>query len=91
MLDDGQAKEWAHVASVHGGASSPPPPLEKVGVALNVQDALWPVNGLRHSPAGNTCGWYIWAGEELPAADDDFFRPVHVEHLNEWCPAAVPF
>ena len=90
MFDDGQAGEWARVASLHGAAASPPLPLEKVGVALNVRDALWPVNGLRHPPAGDTCGWYVWAGEVL-RGDDDFFRPVHVEHMGEWCPTALPF
>ena len=68
------------------------PPLlgEKLGVALNVRDGLWPVNGLRHPPAADTCGWYVWAGEEL-RADDDFFKPVHLEHVEEWCPAALLF
>lgn len=90
MVDDDQRGEWARVASLHGVASSPPLPGEKLGVALNVRDGLWPVNGLRHPPAVDTCGWYVWAGEEL-RADDDFFQPVHLEHVEEWCPAALPF
>ena len=90
MLDDDHREEWARVASLHGVASSPPLLGEKLGVALNLRDGLWPVNGLRHPPAADTCGWYVWAGEELPA-DDDFFKPVHLEHVEEWCPAALPF
>ena len=90
MLDDDQRDEWARVASLQGVASSPPLLGEKLGVALNVRDGLWPVNGLRHHPAADTCGWYIWAGEDL-RADNDFFKPVHLEHLEEWCPAALPF
>ena len=90
MLDDGQPEEWARVASRHGVASSPPLPGEKLGVSLNVRDGLWPINGLRHPPAADTCGWYVWAGEEL-RADDDFFKPVHLEHVKDWCPTALPF
>ena len=35
----------------------------KVGIALNVKDGNFPINGLRHPPEGDTSGWYIWAGE----------------------------
>jgi hypothetical protein len=62
----------------------------KIGIAKNVLDRLLPVNGLRHPPAGDTTGWYIWAGE-TPSSDDDFFVPVHVSHLEQWCPEAIPF
>ena len=66
-------------------------PLErKVGIALNVRSGLLPINGLRHPPDGDTTGWYIWAGEELSTAPD-FFVPLHVEHLTEWCPDVVKF
>lgn len=57
----------------------------KVGVSPNVQSGIMPINGLRHQPVGDTTGWYIWAGEELSGAPD-FFQPLHVEHLDEWCP-----
>ncbi len=49
-----------------------------------------PVNGLPHKPEGDTSGWYIWAGEQL-SDDPGFFVPLHVEHLAEWCPAAIPY
>jgi len=62
----------------------------KVGIARNVLEGLLPVNGLRHLPVGDTTGWYIWAGEEL-SDDPDFFVPLHVEHLKDWCPDAVRF
>lgn len=51
---------------------------------------MLPLNGLRHAADGDTIGWYIWAGEEL-SQDPDFFEPVHVAHLAELCPAALPF
>lgn len=57
----------------------------KVGIATNVREGIVPINGLRHPPAGDTTGWYIYAGEEL-SEDPDFFNPLHVEHLDDWCP-----
>ena len=57
----------------------------KVGIALNVREGITPINGLRHPPEGDTTGWYIYAGEEL-SDDPDFFKPLHVEHLDKWCP-----
>jgi hypothetical protein len=65
-------------------------PLMKAGVARNVREGLVPINGLRHPPVGDTSGWYIWAGEEL-SEDPDFFVPVHVMHLGEWCPEVIRF
>jgi len=68
-----------------------PAPLElKIGIALNVQDGIEPINGLRHPPEGDTTGWYIWAGEELSEAPD-YFQPLHVEHLSEWCPLILKY
>jgi hypothetical protein len=58
---------------------------EKVGIAENVRTGLSPINGLRHTPTGEMTGWYIWAGVEL-SDSPDFFVPLHVEHLDEWCP-----
>jgi hypothetical protein len=66
------------------------PPHLKVGIARNVREGILPINGLRHLPAGDTTGWYIWAGEEL-SNDPDFFVPLHVEHLADWCPVALRF
>lgn len=58
-------------------------PKEKMGIASNVKEGLFPINGLRTQPEDGTCGWYIWAGEEF-SRDDDFFSTVHVEHIHEW-------
>jgi hypothetical protein len=59
----------------------------KLGIALNVREGAQPINGLRHIPEGDTTGWYIWAGNEL-LQDLDFFKPLHVAHLDQWCPHA---
>jgi hypothetical protein len=61
----------------------------KVGISLNVKDNIQPIHALRHSPEGDTTGWYIWTGEY--SDDDDFFVPLHVSHLEEWCPLILPY
>lgn len=66
------------------------PPHLKVGIAENVRTGLLPVNGLRHRPTSDTTGWFIWAGEDL-ADSQDFFVPLHVEHLDDWCPQVIQY
>ena len=63
---------------------------QKLGIALNVRTDLQPLNGLRHPAAGDTCGWYLWAGEEL-SKSPDFFVPIHVAHMDGWRPDAISF
>jgi hypothetical protein len=41
-------------------------------------------------PEGHTSGWYIWAGKEF-SNDPDFFVPIHIAHLIEWCPEAIKY
>jgi len=62
----------------------------KVGIARNVRDGILPINGLRHPPTADTTGWYIWAGGE-PSAEPEFFVPLHVAHLKDWCPDVLRF
>ena len=57
----------------------------KLGIAENVKNGIWPINGLRVYPEGDTSGWYIWAGEEL-SNNDDFFQPLHISHLEHRLP-----
>ena len=68
------------------GAEFHPAPVEaKLGISENVRAGELPLNGLRHPPMGDTSGWYVWAGYELPT-DPDFFKALHIEHIAEWCP-----
>ncbi|GAB3518883.1 immunity protein Imm33 domain-containing protein [Emticicia fontis] len=61
-------------------------PLDlKIGIAENIKSGVLPINGLRLSPEGDSSGWYIWAGEEL-SKDKDFFKPLHLQHLESWIP-----
>lgn len=62
----------------------------KVGISRNVKEGVQPINGLRHPIEGGTTGWYIWAGEEMSNVPN-FFVPLHVEHLEEWCPSVMKY
>src|SRR5579872_5645688 len=62
----------------------------KIGISRNIKEGALPINGLRHNPEGDTTGWYIWAGENL-SSDADFFIPLHIEHLEEWCPMVIKY
>ena len=70
--------EWADVEA------KIPAPGSKLGIALKTIGKS-PINGLRHSERNGTCGWYIWCGEELRETED-FFSPLHVEHIQEHLP-----
>jgi hypothetical protein len=74
----------------HGVPFVEAPEHLKVGISSNVRSGLRPIHGLRHPPQGDTTGWYLWAGDE-PSTAADFFQPLHVSHLAEWCPLALKF
>lgn len=57
---------------------------------MNVRSGLFPINGLRHPPEGNSTDWYIWAGEVF-SDSDDFFLPLHDSHLIDWCSDVIEF
>lgn len=86
--------EWAvkqrEICRRFGVEPFPAPGDLKVGIALNVKDGGFPIQGIRHPPQGDTTGWYIYAGEEI-SKDPDFFVPLHVEHLIRWCPVVIPY
>jgi hypothetical protein len=63
-------------------------PDSKLGIALQTLGKV-PINGLRHRPANDTNGLYIWAGEV--SAEKDFFQPLHTSHLTQRLPEAVRF
>jgi len=70
------------------GADCLPPELgSMVGIALHTLDRL-PIHGVRLPPTETTCGWYIHGGESSDA--DDFYRPLCVEHLAEYCAFVLP-
>ena len=62
----------------------------KLGVSEDFFSGKMPLNGLRHPSEADTCGWYLWAGEEMSQADD-YFKPMHVFHLVRRCPQVIPY
>ena len=82
-------KEQINICDSYGSPYVESPAILKVGISKNVKDGIFPVNGLRHPPEGDTTGWYIWAGDY--SDDPDFFVPLHVMHLKDWCPEIIKF
>lgn len=90
MIGEDLAAARLKICRQYGSQFDPPSHGLKVGVARNVRSGLLPINGLRHTPAAGTTGWYIWAGDTLSDAPD-FFEPLHVEHIETWCPRVLPY
>jgi len=84
------SKERELICMKYGSPLVEAPENFKVGISRNVKDGLLPINGLRHPVEGNTTGWYIWAGEDF-STDPEFFVPLHVKHLEEWCPMVLKY
>ena len=78
----------AAVCDRFGAECHPSEAHMKLGIALKTLGQQ-PVNGLRHPSGGDTTGWYIWGGEL--SASDDFFEPMHVNHVAEVLPAIIPY
>ena len=89
MKNDWSRRQEA-VCIKYGAAVVPVDPGEKVGIARNVRTGIKPINGMRVLPENGTSGWYIWAGPELSTAPD-FFEPLHIAHLEDWCEPAMQF
>lgn len=79
------------VCAEHQVPWTPPEGGAIVGLARDVGAGRWPVHGFRRPVGDTTCGWHLWAGEVKPGQDADYFQPVHVEHLYERCPEALPY
>ena len=47
----------------HGAAWIAAAEQPKVGIARDVREAAWPLNGLRHRHLAPRVGWCAWAGE----------------------------
>ena len=62
----------------------------KIGITRGALNGERPLNGLRHPPDDGTTGWFVWSGTEL-SEDPNFFKPFHLYHLHEMCPAILPY
>ncbi len=71
------------VSRKFGVVAAPVGSEDMAGVSQDVRSAdAWPLHGLRHPPKAHSSGWFLWVGEY--EARDDFFEPVHVQHLVGW-------
>ncbi|MCH2044170.1 MAG: hypothetical protein MK212_08495 [Saprospiraceae bacterium] len=82
-------KEQILLCNKYSCQYTPSPEHLKIGVSLNIKDNIFPIHGLRHPPKGDTSGWYIWAGDY--SEDPNFFQPLHIIHLKDWCPLILPY
>ncbi|WP_110057607.1 hypothetical protein [Chitinophaga sp. S165] len=83
--------EQVNICEKYGAEFVEAPYFLLVGITKNVETRdLYPINGLRHPPEGETTGWYIWAGEEF-SEDPDWFRPMHVAHLSDLKPEVLKY
>jgi hypothetical protein len=86
-IDSPLSRQAGAICAAQGVA--PEPPVQpKLGIAVATLH-LDPLNGLRVTPEGETCGWYVWGGD-LSAADD-FFQPMHVAHIPDHCARIIPY
>ncbi|WP_438874963.1 immunity protein Imm33 domain-containing protein [Winogradskya consettensis] len=74
-----------------GVPSLRPGPGTITGVALGRATELEPLNAIRHLPVGQSNGWYVWRGGQIPQDDDEFFSPVHIEHAKDHFPGLLPY
>jgi len=73
----------------YGSPYAPAHLILKIGINRNFNPQSFPINGLRHPPAGDTTGWYVWSGEW--SDDPQFFLPLHAVHLAERCPDILKY
>ena len=74
-----------------GVVPAPPAPHTMVAIAPSRGAELLPLNAVRHPVDGQSNGWYVWRGGDIPQDQDDFFVPCHVEHLPEYIQEVTPY
>ncbi|MCA9395272.1 MAG: hypothetical protein KC900_13815 [Candidatus Omnitrophica bacterium] len=83
-------RQQREICEKYGTLNFTPPEHMRVGINENVRTSLQPINGLRNPVEGIASGWFIWAGEEWSDADD-FFKPICISHLEDWCPQVIKY
>ena len=73
-----------------GAEFVPMDPSLMVGFAQDFDPSRQPINGLRISPEGTLCGWFIWSGKDWSEADD-WFEARCIDCLNDVCPEVLKF
>ncbi len=65
------------------------PVNRKWTIGTNIVENEFPINGMRHPKCKGNEGWYLWTGELQE--NDDFFKPICVEHLLQSNPTIIKF
>ena len=84
------ASRQRRICKRFNAAPLPPNEAEKCGVSEGVLLGAPYVQGLRTRPEDGTCGWYFTAGDDY-SEDAEFFKPLHVAHLERYCPEVLPY
>jgi hypothetical protein len=90
-MDAAIIKRQRELCEKYHAGYEPAPNHLKVGIAENTRNHIYPLNGLRLRPEATTTGWFIWAGEDAPSQESDYFKPLHVAHLPGYCPEVLPY
>ncbi|WP_227061408.1 hypothetical protein [Acinetobacter pittii] len=62
---------------------------EMVAVALDSLGKI-PITGIRNIlEEGENISWFFYCGEF--SEDDDFFKPMHISHLENYLPEVIPY
>ncbi len=62
---------------------------EMVAVALDSLGKI-PITGIRNVlEGGENISWFFYCGEF--SEDDDFFKPIHISHLENYLPEVIPY
>lgn len=75
--------EQKFICAKYNSARVSASPSSMTGLAIETLSQQ-PIYGVRVKPQGNESGWYIWGGDL--GSCDDFFEPVHHEHVKDICP-----
>lgn len=67
-----------------------PPAGSKLGIALGTLGQL-PIHGLRLPETMAANGWYVWCGESEQSTAEDFYSPLHIEHVADYLPIIEPY
>lgn len=79
----------SEVCKRFGVAPMAPLQYDRLGIALETLHFA-PINGLRIPALPGLSGWFIFGGAE-PSEEDDFYAPLCVRHLREYCEIAIPY
>jgi hypothetical protein len=83
------AEKQREICNRYDADYAPPEVGSMVAISDSALQGQFPLHGLRYPPEVGPTRWFIWGGEYSEA--DDFFKNLHIHHLEELCPAVLPY